>query len=397
MITCLLAGLASSAMARRAGAKPGHQVLASVLGSLAMLSWYATGSAMEYGFINTDVSLPVLFSLILIALSTRLITPVRISALAVGATVMLAVWSPLAVIPVALLALAVVTEHRELLALGRTGKIVVAAAFAQLLAWGLGVTVPTLLSQKDALAGAGGIFRSPWWIVFAVGIVVVILDRIAAQETRKTRGLYLPAVVVAAFTGIGFLLYVSRRAPDIWTYYPVKFSWFVTLLLGVLAIGLLVGVVGTRVTRPLVRRALLTAIAGSVALLVAWAPDITPNLAMNPLDRLVRSQSLERIQQLHEQILGNADPENPVLFWNDLEWWEAEVDLWLISLKADTLLNTPLRLAAYSSYTNRSIEQLCELIGLMGPNLTVITSDPLLPTEVDDNCGDTGNATISLR
>lgn len=401
MITALLAGLAASAMARRAGAAIRFQVLGAVLGSVGVLSWYATGLAMENGFVNTDVSLPVLLALILVATSTQLPAAVRVIALAIGSTVMLAVWSPLGIIPIALLALAVVAGRRDLLAQGRAAKAAVAVALVQLLAWGVGVTIPTLLSQREALAGAGGIFRSAWWIVFALGIAVVVLDRVAAGGGWRTRSPVVPIAVLAAFAGIGVLLFVSRRAPDIWTYYPVKFAWLVTLLLGILAVGLLVGVIGTRAGRPALRRVLLVVLSAAVALLVAWTPDITPNLAMNPLDRLVRSQTVERIQGVHEVILANSDAKHPVLFWNglddDIAWGEPDVDLWLISLKADTLNTTPLRLAAYTSYSDRSIEQLCGLIPLMGPNLTVITRDAGLSSEVDDNCGDIGNTVIALR
>lgn len=401
MATSLLAGLTASAMARRAGASTRFQVLGAVLGAVGVLSWYATGLAMENGFVNTDVSLPVLLALILVATSTQLSAPMRVSALALGSTVMLAVWSPLGIIPIALLALAVLAGRRELLAQGRAATIAVGVALVQLLAWGVGVTVPTLLSQREALAGAGGIFRSAWWVVFALGIAVVVLDRVAAGSGWRVRSPSLPVAVLAAFAGIGVLLFVSRRALDIWTYYPVKFAWFVTLLLGIIALGLAVGVVGARVSGPALRRTLLAVLSGAVALLVVWTPDITPNLAMNPLDRLVRSQTLERIQGVHEVILANSDAEHPVLFWNGLDdaiaWGEPDVDLWLISLKADTLNTTPLRQAAYSSYSDRSIGQLCLLIPLMGPNLTVVTRDAGLGSEVDDTCGDIGNTVISVR
>jgi hypothetical protein len=151
-------------------------------------------------------------------------------------------------------------------------------------------------------------------------------------------------------------------------------------------IGLLLAAL-SRVRRTVIRRTGLALVAMSVAVLIAWTPNLSPNLAMNPLDRLVRSQSLEHVQQLDEQILAAADAQHPKLLWHYLDSGDADVDLWLISLKADTLDGTsPLRLAAYSSYTDRSINQLCNIINLMGPNLTVITRDPLIPLQVSDNC-----------
>ncbi|CAN5213314.1 hypothetical protein BH11ACT4_BH11ACT4_02130 [soil metagenome] len=397
VLTCFFAGLMSSAIAARSGAGPHLQVLAGLLGSLAILSWYATGYAMEYGFVNTHVFLTVAFCVLIVAISSRLDASVKVAALAVGCTVMLSVWSPLSLVSIAVLALTLVTRRKELLAASRIRKALVIVTLVQLLAWGLASTIPTLLVQRDALAGAGGIFRSAWWVVFVAGISVVVLDRLLQSKEGRRTNLELVAVVTAVFAGLAILLYVSRRSADPWTYYPVKFAWFVTLLFIVVLIGLVVAALA-RVRRTAARRVGLAVATGAVAVLIAWTPDVTPNLAMNPLDRLVRSQAVERIQELHKQILANADPDRPTVFWHDLEWGEAEVDLWLISLKADSLdPNSSLRTAAYSSYTDRTIGQLCNIIDLMGPNLTVITSESTLPREVEENCTAPSDLTITVN
>jgi hypothetical protein len=385
VLTCFFAGILSSFIAAHRGAGPALQVLAALLGSLAILSWYATGYPMEYGFINTHVFLLVAFSLLVIAISD-LAAPAKTVAFAVSGTAMLAVWAPLSVVPLALLALTVIAKRRELLAASKRAKALVIVAVFQLVGWGLVVTLPTLLVQRGALAGVGGIYRSPSWVMFAAGIAVVVLDGVLRSKGGRRRSAEMGAVVTAVFAGLEVLLYISRRSPDPWTYYPVKFAWFSTILFIVILIGLLLAAL-SRVRRTVIRRTGLALVAMSVAVLIAWTPNLSPNLAMNPLDRLVRSQSLEHVQQLDEQILAAADAQHPKLLWHYLDSGDADVDLWLISLKADTLDGTsPLRLAAYSSYTDRSINQLCNIINLMGPNLTVITRDPLIPLQVSDNC-----------
>src|SRR5690606_31422696 len=118
---------------------------------------------------------------------------------------------------------------------------------AQLILYGVVVVLPVFLGQRGALAGAGGIYRIPEWAVFAAGLA---LGACAWLVHRRWNHDFLGVVglVTAGWGGIAVLLYISRRADDPWTYYPLKLAWLLVLLYLVL-LAMLVAVLVSRVAR----------------------------------------------------------------------------------------------------------------------------------------------------
>ncbi|MCU1441459.1 MAG: hypothetical protein JWP85_2456 [Rhodoglobus sp.] len=394
-LTCVLAGIVAGSLARSTNAPRWMVVVASAVGSLVVLSWYFTGYPIEYGFINAHVSLVVLLAAVLVYLYSSEAPAIGMLGLCIAAAVMLTVWSPLVVIPLGLAAALMAWHWRELL---RTRGRNLAAVIAGIVLLGVAVVVialPPFFSQREALAGAGGIYRPDTWIVFALVAAVGAGAFVLARKRSMRLFAGMSGVVISILAGLGFLLFISRRSADPWTYYPVKFAWLASLLLIVLAVGLAVALIGSYWRRVLAARLGIAALAAVVATLMVWSPDLRPALiTMNPVDRLFRSQEVETFPLITKSVLELSRPDQPVLLWESApyrdvgEHIEGEANIWLVQLWTDSLReeNIDVRLLGLQSYSDKSPELLCRIAVLMGPGLVVHTARDDLEASVDRQC-----------
>ncbi|MEP6477789.1 MAG: hypothetical protein ABJB03_00230 [Rhodoglobus sp.] len=393
MLACVLAGATAAAVARVLGASRWLRVAAAAVGSLLVLSWLFTGYPMEYGFVNTHVILPVLLSAVLLFLSGQHRPVITAVGLLLALAVTIGTWSPLALLPGALLIVHVLWNPRQLFAARRGSRAALVVGLALALAAASGIALPSLVSQREALAGGGGIYNPGKWVVFALAVAVLVAVLVAERRVRSRVVVGFAALVVAAIGGLGILLFVSRRAADPWTYYPVKFSWIVSLLFIVILVGASLAL-AARLHAPAWRTVGFGVVVASVAGVIAWAPlIISTHVSMNPINRLLSSQLVEDYPLTADAVLGLADQDHPRLLWKSSLYEEygqkveGEANIWLIQNWVDSLVRqADLRLLAYISYADKSTDTLCQIGELTPQGLEVHTADTALAAALDEAC-----------
>jgi hypothetical protein len=397
-LTALLSGFVAGEVARRASAAPVAVRWATALGSVLVFTWYVTGYPMEYGFFNVSVALPVLLISVLLSLRAAEAPWLAASGLFATSLLMLAIWSPLVVVPGGLALAAVLGGPRLLFSAGRKRSGVLAATLlALLLYFGL-VSVPSLLSQKGALSSAGGVHLGFEWAVFAIGFAVLIagfrLSRLQAAPILTVSC----AVVLSSWLGATVLLVLNRHAASPWTYYPVKFVWIASVVLLVILSGMVVALIDRASRR-------WTQISGSVltvafvALLAIWSPTTINYDGINPVARLFATHPLENLDKVHRFVLSSADPAHPTISWKLMSppWADGEANMWLFQVRSDEpRLSATNRTLAVSSYGTTSMSALCTVQRILGPGLTVETADSHLEAELRGSCPDS-TARIVVR
>lgn len=381
-LTCYLAGAAAAVVVdpRRRGLV----VVAGAGASLIPLSWFVTGYPIEYGFFNTHLALPIVFLSWIAATSSSRNPPVAFATLLGACTLMLAVWSPLVLLPLALAVLVAVRHRRELLAIRRGRLAVVLVGGLQLLAYGLVSTLPSLLAQGGFLTGVGGIIPFPRTIIALAAGGALVAGVLALLRKHRTAGLSLLAVLAGGAVGIGALLFLNRAQASPWTYYPTKLAWLMTIIFGVLALGTVLASLPP--LRKLVAGVLLVvAVAGTFGALYAVGKSIPSFSWRDPVPRIV-TDDFAVDDDVAEKIFALSDPDKPALLWESGDPAEGSINFWLLQMRADsTSENRELRVYAYAH--DDTVEELCAIVAAMGPPVTVHTADPLLQDKVDESCG----------
>ena len=391
MLGCLFAGLICASIVRAARGARWTVLFAAGFGSVMPLTWLFNGYPIEYGFLNVPLALLVLFGAILLYFSAPGSPWTIFTGMTVAATVLLAVWSPLTVVPVAL---AIAAAAPAIVARRFSPRVpfvaaivgtVLAAVYAGL------VALPVFIGQKAALAGLGGIYNPGKWFLFvlvaaAVTAAVLLFRRVVARET-------LGIVLMAAglLGGLGVLLFVSRRSPDPWIYYPIKFAWMGGLVLLIVIAGLVLALVGRLRLRAL-RAVGLALSAGFLVFLLLWQPFIQPGfVSMNPVDRLVRGGSADpTFSKVDEKMLELSQESRPTILWRSGVAHENAVNLYLIQVNAAFRPEKrELSRLASISYTDRSTKMLCRIGEQMGPGLVVRTRSTTLQHSLDVTCPST--------
>ncbi|CAN5213146.1 hypothetical protein BH11ACT4_BH11ACT4_02120 [soil metagenome] len=382
-LTCYLAGAAAAA-----AVDPARRWIVVVAGagaSLIPLSWFVTGYPIEYGFFNAHVALPIVFASWIAAVGATRNPAIALSSLLAACTLMLAVWGPLVLVPLLLAVVVVVRYRRDLLLLRGRALVVPALALAQLGAFGLVATLPSLLAQGGFLAGVGGIIPFPRILVFAAIVGSGLIAGLAIWRKRALAGPALAAVVLAAVLGIGVLLFISRAQPSPWTYYPTKLAWLMTIVLGVLALGTLVGVVAQ------VRKAVFAVVAVGLVVVTLgalyYAARSVPGYPWSdPIPRVL-TDDFGAGDNAAERIFAYSDPVHPHLLWHSGDPLEGTINFWLLQMRADsTKEHEDLRVYAYGH--GDTIDDLCAIVRAMGGDVVVDTADSALPAAVADTCGE---------
>lgn len=395
--TCVLAGLVSAAIVRRSGASAKMETVGAFIASLSVLSWYFTGYPMEYGFLNTHVTLVVLLSALLVYLNSDRAPVLAVGVLAFAVTLTLASWSPLVVIPLGLALALVLSRWGKWWGTRKWRLVWILGATLQTLIFGVLVSLPTFLAQRSALGAGGGVFDPGSWVFIVSGGATVLTTIVVFRRHQKLELFGLFAVVAMSGLGLLLLLVLNRHLANPWSYYPVKFAWLSSLLFFVILSGLLLSIL-SRFPQSVWARSLgFGALAVMLVLLLVFTPTVPHFATMNPIDRLLRSQQVERYPEANAMVFKFNNPNVPTVLWQYSDWGEGEVDLWLLQLWANSLSkNNELRNLSYSTYFDRSVESLCKITMEMKPNPVVITANPNLESEYVAACP-AGKAKFEIR
>ena len=378
-LSCVAVGVLAATIARASGTSPAVTTAVAIGASLLPLSWFVTGYPIEFGFYNTHLAILIMATATIVFLDAERRPAVAFAAQAVAATLMLAVWSPLVLMP-ALLALVLLLRFPRALVASRgiTG-LMLAIAVVQLVVYGLAVVLPGLLALGDFLLAPGGVFGFPKLMLLGFAGLTTIVAVVLFWRRSSLALLGFVAIAVASLVALGALLFITREQTNPWTYYPLKFSWLATLMLLVLLCGLLPAL-AYRITRRAARSLRLLAVAGSAAGIVCFL-IIAPTFglgysAKNPMLRLVSGDVLGDGDQVAERIFELAHPEQSAFLWRTNDPFEGSINFWVLQMWSDSMSqNLELKYAAYGLYDASDPSELCRIVELMGGGTVVYTAD----------------------
>lgn len=362
--------------------------IAGVIGGAIPMLWYVSGFAFAYGFVNVTVSLVVLLSVWIIWKEAASSPFVGLCALLLAATVMLAVWAPLAPVPLALAALCGALQWHNRSALVRWPVAVsLSACAAMLVLYGLLVSLPDLRRDGSVLGAGGAMVPIGRLDPIVCAGVVIALTALSAFRTGRRRALVGVCAVVAS-GGAGVLwLSLGGAASGGWGYYPAKLAWILTILGIVIAAASVLSWLNVPRIGP-VGSAGVFASAGAVVLLLA---ALVPPVSWSP-GHLVPALTIGRVggssaQDAEASVLfAVSDPTRKTLLvqYFDDPRQEVFVNGWLIQQHSQ-LSRDPMRTNAYYLDT-ANLGQVCAVVRSWTGPVTVVTRNAQLPAKLGAVC-----------
>jgi hypothetical protein len=390
-LTCLLSGVVVLSIVRKTTDSSLFRTLAATGGSLLPLSWFFTGYPIEFGFFNTHVALPIVFAAFLVYLAAPRHPALTLSLLAVSGTLLLAVWSPLVLMPL-MLGLVVAIRHGKAIVRSRGLTLVILiAGVAQVILYGVLVVLPSLVRNGHFLSAPGGVYGFPKWMIIALAVVVLVLGVLAfAKPLRDPVVVGVVALVAASAVGLLALLFVTRDQENPWSYYPLKFAWLASTILVVLLVGLSAAVVARFIRHRMIRVLALAVVAAMVVCFFNWAPTSAIGYGWkDPIPRILSGSTLGEGDAVAEDIFAIADPGQSHLFWQSDDEFEGVKNFWLLQMWSNSMTeNQELRRAAYGLYDDTDINELCRIVGLMGGGTIVHSSDTALEFQLQEACAE---------
>jgi hypothetical protein len=383
-LTCVMAGLLATVIARQAGAGRTIAAVCGGVGSLLPLSWLITGYPMQFGFFNSHIALPIVIAGVLAFLSWRASPAAALSLLMLTATLLLAVWSPLVLLPRALGVAVVIGGWRGILAARGIEVAILALSAAQLTAYGLGAMLPVLLATGESLGVQGGSISFP---ALMLPVAAMGVSGLAFAATRKVRNPVVVGAVAlscASVLGLAILLVVSSG----WTYYPSKFAWLTSVVLALFIPGLLLPAMSRVTTRVVPLVAASTILTLAAVAVIPIAPTFEDgHRRQHPIEWLLSNNGSTAEEVVANRILELADLSQPRVLWESKEPGEGTINFWLLQVAADSLDNNfQLRVYAYEAFRMTGAESLCEILGVMDGRVEVLTANPDLEAEMNIRC-----------
>lgn len=389
VVTCVVLGLVVGAIARTMTSSPTVVAVAASGGSMFALTWFVTGYPIDYGFFNAHITF-VLLGAVWLAYVSLDVAPSRVIAtLALLITATLAVWSPLALVPVALAGVGTLRHLRSLLGLRGREALALLASIAQLLAYLVFVSYPAYTAQSESLSAPGGAYTFRNSMVPSLACVAVVLAVVAFWR----RPLAIPFGVVAAsgaaLAGLGFLLSSSESTNGLWTYYPLKFAWFTGVMLTVLVAALALAGVARFAFRRWLLWPGITIVAVSTLGFALWAPTSGVGYQpINPVKKVLAGNIFGEGDEWAERIFELSNLEDGHVLWDSAQpEAEGSINFWLLQIWSDSMSeNREVKYFAYGLYEHGKVESLCSLLEAMDAPVTIHTARQDLEQELEATC-----------
>lgn len=392
---CALAALVALRTTR--GSTPTLRATAAVVTGLAAMSWYVVGFAFQFGFYNSSLALMLLLGAWLAWLESREAPVVAAVVLAAATIALLATWAPLAVIPLALAAVVLVRNVRDLVRNPSFRWAWWAGAIAAVGAYGALVTLGDLQREGAALAVDGGIQPVSSHHVAIVTIVTgLVLLLHALRERSAHRLIGAVTVVVASVAGIGYLVLQRTGAgANPWGYYPVKMAWSVCCLLLVLLLASAHSVLGPRrfarveaVIRPARLESVLAGLCAAAVAGVLMIQVPMPGFrAVLPLAGVARGTGIAAGAARARDLFAVAEDGVPTIAARyHGRTTDKFLNAWLLQLESESS-DDPIRHFSYVM-DPESEAQVCSAIRTWGVPVTVRTTDPGLEAGLRAECSD---------
>ncbi|TFD16868.1 hypothetical protein E3T26_03335 [Cryobacterium sp. TMT1-21] len=381
-LSCLLAGIAAASLVERQ-----RTVIVALVGagaSLLPLSWFISGISLEYGFVNVNVLLPVVLAAWIAYSNVREHPDWVLGLLCVAGTLVLAVWSPLVVVPAALALMVVILKWKAILATRGIALVLLVAAFFQLAVYGITLTLPTFLGERGSLAAVGGIYPFPPALLGALVLLIICLAAVRGGQDIFWGTM---ALIAGLGAGLGVLLFSNRSQATLWGYYPQKFLWLFAVVVLILVAGFAGDLMGRATGPGPLRWIAFAALAGAFASTLSLTNFVSGYDAKNVVARVLTGDSFGQGDAATERFLKLAGEPAPTVLWHSGDDNEGQINFWLLQILSEDQPEDgfPLRYLAYTA-DQKDIGSLCSIIKLTGPGTVVLTAESSLAADLGAAC-----------
>ena len=392
VVTAVTSFLASLSVSRVLTAKrPILRLILTVSVGLMPWTWFMGGYAFRFGFYNVSLASLALVALWLIWLESERSPRLGIPLLFTSATVFLAIWAPLVLVPGALALAAIVWRRNALKQPGKRLLLVGGLSVLQLLVYAFFVTLPDLRRDGKALADNGAMIDISTYDVIAIVAVLFLIASLGVhgRESKWEFGGVVVAILAGAI-GVAYLIYQRLGINEPWGYYPAKLGWFIAILAAfVVAASMARHVEGGR-GRPgaTIGRSLAAALA-VVAILIQVPPSGWGIFSVFPALSITRAAGMSAMDAEAQDLFNFSDPaeKTMVVRYFPTPAQDLFVNGWLLQQPAEAS-SDPLRNYAYLLDTSSS-SNVCEALTTWGNGVVVKTRDPALESELLSICPST--------
>jgi len=380
-LLCFLTGVTAASIARRATAGSLITGVVAAACSLIPLSWLELVYPVEDGFFGIHVALVVLFAIVMLYQASDAQPRAVLGLLLVACTLLLAIWSPLVVIPVGLGAVVFVNDRRRFLASRGIQLGLLLGGVVQLVAYAVVVVIPVLASQGQLLTAGRATYVIPPVLVFSL-ILATVVVAILARRSIGARGVGgIAALATASLLGLGFLLFDSAKTDELWTYYPSKFAWTVCVVFVPVVIGTMTAALASLSARRWAGVASYIVAVGAAVGVIVTVPHLPGPRDIFPATSVFAGPTAAT----SSLITRSADLDHLTLHWQSGIESEQFVNFWVLEVASRSIDNVRLRTYAYG-YNPKSISTLCSIVGLIHSPLTIVTAERSLSGQMRDVC-----------
>ena len=399
-VLCVFVGAVIGLMVRAAGAGFAVTVVSAAAASTLPLSWYFSGYPFEYGFVNAQPAMVMVLGSLAAHFEVRRSPLVALVVQCLAATIALAVWSPLVLVPLALGGVTAWQHRRSLWRSRRTGIVALGGSVAALAGFAFGVTLPVVIAAPTSLLAPGGVFEFRHWVLPALAVAAVALAVFAFRRMAPGIAVAVASAALASVLGLGFLLFVNRNNDEPWSYYPLKFSWLMSAVLVVVLVGAAAALSVRLGRRQWIQWVSLAAVALVTLGYLEWSPRSgAPYTANSAIGHVIAGDVPGQGDRAGIEIFERATPEVGHVMWHSGDPLEPVVNFWVWQLWADSMQgDLDLRGAAYGLYDHDDIDDLCRLIGYMDAPVEVETELASLSADLERACpAEADRVTVVVR
>jgi len=392
---CLLTGLLVHLLITQANGPLWWVLVGSAAGSLLPLTWYISGYPIDYGFANAPLVLIPLIAAVTASFSFRSDPLIVMTIQTMVASIVLATWSPLVLIPAGLWLLSAINGMRSLKSPRGWRWWAHIVGLGQVLFFTATLALPTLLSQGSALSASGAILTFDWAPSVVLACAVSGLAMVAFSRPTSYEVWVVWVVVAGSTAGLLVLLFLNWRSGLGWTYYPLKLLWVSSALMLILGFAVASGAVARLFIGTKGRLVGAVSVAAVGFLFSSIAAPQNPGYVEEPPLTKISSDGFFGAEGGNEVALAIADlaePDRDVIFWKTGSASEATLNYWLLKLSVGTFEGLTeedifVRAASYGLFDLDDVSVLCDLIDMLREgDLDIYTNERSAEKTVDANC-----------
>jgi hypothetical protein len=209
-----------------------------------LFTWPFLGRALEGGFLNSFFALTLaICSLILWAERSlfKLENIIYLTGQMVISLLLLMVWAPISVLPLALVGVPILEIVKEFYIhkIDRIKQVLIPIVVVSIIIFVALIVVNSSFRNTvgDILRAEGGFYPFGQSTLFILSLSVLFL--LLTSDISKRATWELGVGLFSTWAMVNTLLWTRRDMENIWGYYPLKFSWILSMAFAIVIIGLL--------------------------------------------------------------------------------------------------------------------------------------------------------------